>query len=245
MQNSVLKNLTLFLLTFFSSFSTLYSQSDQVILARADSLFIQKHYTQSFELYNTLFEKHRYTPTMLLKMAYIEEGLHQIARSAYYLNLYYLATRDEEALVKLEELANKYRLEGYASTEVDRIFSIYCQHHTTITWSLGAAIFFLITLLAVQRLQFKSKPYAAWSILLIVSIIFFVHLQASEGYSKAIIINNNTYLMDGPSAGASVIGIIREGHRVNVTGKSDIWLRVAWGEKEAYIKESNLLPVKL
>ncbi len=51
--------------------------------------------------------------------------------------------------------------------------------------------------------------------------------------------------MNGPSAGASVISIVRDGHRVQVLGKEDVWLKVQWGEGVAYIKENNLLPVKL
>ncbi|HET9052993.1 MAG TPA: SH3 domain-containing protein, partial [Cyclobacteriaceae bacterium] len=95
MQNRVLKivNLSLFLLLFPLALS---AQSNNPLLGRADSLFQQKRYIQSLELYQKLFEGHRYTPAMLLRMAYVEEGLNNIARAAYYLNLYYLATRDED-----------------------------------------------------------------------------------------------------------------------------------------------------
>lgn len=245
MQNSVLKFLTVLFFSVFILPTVLHGQSNDDLLLRADSLFLQKRYTQSFEIYHTLFEKQQYTPAMLLKMAYIQEGLNRISQSAYYLNLYYLATQDESALTKLEELADKYRLEGYTPGQFDPVFSIYSRYRELITILLISGFMMLFILIGVQRMRYHTKPYAAWSVLVVVSVLVIIHLNLSEGYSKAIIVNNNTYLMDGPSAGASVISIVRDGHRVRITGKKDVWLQVQWGEGEAYIKENNVLPVRL
>src|SRR5690349_2721164 len=120
MQNSVLKFLTSFALILCLSPLALGQPTNNPLLQRADSLFQQKRYTQSFEIYNTLFQSHRYSPAMLLKMAYVQEGLNRISQSAYYLNLYYLATQDESALTKLGELADKYRLEGYEPSRFEQ-----------------------------------------------------------------------------------------------------------------------------
>ena len=245
MQNSVLKFLITFLVIVLISATTSRGQSQPYFLLRADSLFQQKRYTQSFEIYNSLFQQQHYTPAMLLKMAYIQEGLNRISQSAYYLNLYYISTRDEAALTKLDELATKYRLEGYAADEFDRVYLLYDQYKNLITLTLFSVAVFLVTFCAIQRLRFHTKPYTAWSILVVLSALLFVHLYASNRHAQAIIMNNNTYLMDAPSAGASVIGIVRDGHRVQILGKKDVWLRVSWGESEAYVKESNLLPVRL
>ncbi len=245
MQNSVLKFLTVFCWLSAILLTPIICKAANDQLGHADSLFQQKRYTQSFEVYQKLFENKQYSPTMLLKMAYIQEGLNRIAQSAYYLNLYYLATQDDGAQSKLEELADKYRLEGYATNEIDRIFSIYYKFLNSITLGLVTIFVFLLILLVVQRLRFEVKPSATWAILLVVSVIFLIHLNFSNRYPKAIIVTNNTYLMDGPSAGASVVSIVRDGHRVTILGKKDVWLRVQWGESDAYIKESSLLPVKL
>lgn len=245
MQNSILKFLTLILLCVFASTNALYSKPTHPVLERADSLFQQKRYTQSFELYQNLFERKQYTPAMLLKMAYIQEGLNRISQSAYYLNLYYIATQDEAAAAKLEELATKYKLEGYETSEADRAYSIYQQNTMLITLGLVASIFFLLTLIAIQRLRFHRKPYVAFASIIILAVVCSVHLYFNDHYSKAIVTNNNTYIMDGPSAGASVVSIVRDGHRLTILGKKDVWMRVQWGESEAYIKENNLVTVKL
>jgi Bacterial SH3 domain len=243
MQKQGLKILIIIALAFFPVLS--YSQLNTNLLAKGDSLFQQKRYTQSFEIFRALFDNRQYSPAMLLKMAYIQEGLNHISQSVYYLNLYYIATQDKAALRKLEELAEKYNLEGYTPSEFDRAFAIYREHKTLITLSLVSVLIFFAVLVTIQRLRFQSKPYVSWSILLIFSVILLAHLNFSERNPQAIIISNNTYLMNAPSAGASVISIVRDGHRVQVIGKEDVWLRVTWGDSEAYVKESSLQEVRL
>ena len=204
----------------------LVTRGNKPLLAKADSLFQEKRYTQSLEIYQALFEDHHYSPAMLLKMAYIQEGLNRIAQSTYYLNLYYLATHDDSALTKLEELAGKYKLEGYSSDEISKIYSLYQQYKNLVTLVLASVI-------------------ATWCVLLLMSVVLLMHINLSDRFSQAIIVNNNTYLMDKPSAGASVIEIVRDGHRVKILGKKDVWIKVTWGDSEVYIKESSVLPIQL
>ena len=92
------------------------AQSHTAELKKADSLFQAKQYTQSFELYTSVLKEKQYSPAMLLKMAYIQEGLGHTSMSLYYLHLYYLASHDDQALTKMEEIASKNGLEGYQSS---------------------------------------------------------------------------------------------------------------------------------
>lgn len=245
MQNSFLKYLPIFLFVALCSPHSLTAQQQNSPLPQADSLFQQKRYTQSFELYRSIFEQHHYTPAMLLKMAFIEEGLNRIAYSAYYLNLYYLATQDDAAQVKLDELSQKYRLEGYETAETDRVFMLYRKHEANVTFALIALILFLFTFLCVQRLRYHKKATTPWVFLMVVSLLFLAHVNFGAGQAKAIITKNNTYIMTGPSAGASVLAVVRDGHRVTITGKKDVWVKVEWGDATGYIKETNVLPVIL
>src|SRR4051812_40914450 len=81
-----------------------FSQTSSHRLRTADSLFQAKRYTQSFEHYQEMLKQNQFTPAMLLKMAFIQEGLLHIGQSMYYLNLYFIATHDESALDKMNEL---------------------------------------------------------------------------------------------------------------------------------------------
>jgi hypothetical protein len=244
MQSRVLKfvKLSLFLLLFPLM---LNAQSNNPLLVRADSLFQQKRYIQSLDLYQKLFKEHRYTPAMLLRMAYVEEGLNNVSRSAYYLNLYYLATQDEDALVKLEELAIKNRLEGYVTDEIDGLRSFYLTHQELITYVLLGIAILAMAIALTQRLAMKNKPVGEFVTLCIITALFILHISQQSMWEKAIIAKDNTYLMAGPSGGASVMAIVRDGHRVEVLGKKDVWTKVKLGESEGYIRTSSLLPVKL
>lgn len=244
MQSRVLKivKLSLFLLLLTT---VSYAQLNNPLLVRADSLFQQKRYIQSLELYQKLFEDHRYTPAMLLRMAYVEEGLSNVSRSAYYLNLYYLATQDEDALTKLEELAIKNRLEGYVTDEIDGLRSFYLTHRDLITYILFGMGILACAIALTQRLVMKRKPIGEFVTLCMVTALFMLHISQQTMWEKAIVANDNTYLMNGPSAGASVLAIVRDGHRVDVLGTKDVWTKVKLGESEGYMRSSNLLPVKL
>lgn len=244
MQSQVLKivKLSLFLLIFSTAVS---AQSNNPMLVRADSLFGQKRYIQSLELYQKLFETHRYTPAMLLRMAYVEEGLNNVSRSAYYLNLYYLATQDDDVLVKLEELATKNRLEGYATDETDKMLSFYLTHRELITYILIVLATLTFAIALMQRLKFKNRPAGELVALSIITVLFVLHISQQTLWEKAIISKSNTYVMNGPSAGASVLSIVRDGHRVEVLGKKDVWTKIKLGESEGYVRTSSLLPVKL
>ncbi len=244
MQSRVLKfvKLSLFLLLFPIMLS---ARSNNPLLIRADSLFQQKRYIQSLDLYQKLFQDHRYTPAMLLRMAYVEEGLSNVSRSAYYLNLYYLATQDEDALVKLEELAIKNRLEGYATDEIDGLRSFYLTHRDLITYILLGIAIFALAIALTQRLAMKNKPVGEFVILCIVSALFILHISQQTIWAKAIVAKDNTYVMNGPSAGASVLSIVRDGHRVDVIGTQDVWTKIKIGGSEGYVRSSSLLPVKL
>jgi hypothetical protein len=241
MQNSVLK----ILITLLALSILVYGKAQPAELYQADSLFQQKRYTQSFELYRSVFDKHHYSPAMLLKMAYIEEALDHVASAAYYINLYFLLTHDSAALTKLEELARKNNLEGYQSSDSDRVYIFYQEYHQKISIGLATLALFAFITFIVQRVRSSQKKWITWSFTCILAALLLIHINWGGMRKQAIVAQNNTYLMDAPSAGASVVSIVRDGHRVSITGKKDVWVKVKWGEQDVYIKQANLLPVKL
>jgi hypothetical protein len=241
MQNSVLKNL----LTFFIVFIPALGMSQGYSLTKADSLFAQKRYTQSLDVYQTLFDNGHYTPAMLLKMAYVEEGLNHVSLAVYYLNLYYLATYDNAVLTKLSELAEKNKLEGFAATDSDWVLSFFNKNKYVLILGTFISSLLLITIVIVQRLRFKQQAWGTWTTCCIFLTATLVMLYTGTTTSHAIIGRNNSYLMEGPSAGASVLSILRDGHKVKITGKKDVWLKVKVGEKEGYLKEADLLALNI
>lgn len=241
MQTGILKILTLSVFVLGCVITWAQTPAD---LAKADSLFGKKQYTQSFEIYQNLFDQQHYSPAMLLKMAYIQEGLGHVSISLYYLNLYYLASGDEQVLHKMDEYATKNKLEGFAySSTTPWLFTLkkYQQH---ISWSFVSLIA-LFMAYQVYLVRKSSRSIAPAVFALLFCVLLGVQINISPAPEEAIVINANTYLMTGPSAGANVITQIEEGNKLKVLGKKDVWLKVEWFDQVVFVKENQVLPLTL
>jgi len=220
------------------------AQSPVESIAKADSLFIQKQYTQSLELYQEILNQHQYSKSMLLKMAFIHEGLGHLSESLYHLNLYYLASNDEQALIKMEEVAKKNRLIGYESNQKQLVYSILRKYNYVIVSVAMGLLIFLFALLVYQRKN-KKNPLPTALLMLIPTILLFLQINMGDKTDQAIVSTNSTYLMSGPSAGSSVVSIINEGHLLDILEKKDIWIHVKWMNQDAYLKEDQVFMVEL
>ena len=213
-------------------------------LGQADSLYEKKQYTQSLEHYQAILERGEYTPSMLLKMAYIEEGLGRVGQALYYLNRYYLATNDKLVLDKMEELSTKYNLKGYENSDAKVVLSFYHDYRESISVALAALTVFLLSLLFVWHKR-RKRSIAAGTLLAVILLTLALHINIGEKIPTGIIGEPDTYLMDGPSPGATVVSVIDEGHRVEVVGKVDVWYKVKWGEATVFVRDHDLLTAGL
>ncbi|HWA34508.1 MAG TPA: hypothetical protein VG737_10285 [Cyclobacteriaceae bacterium] len=234
-------NILFFLFITFSGFSA----DTPSLLTKADSLYAAKQYTQAFERYEVIFAGGRYSPAMLLRMAYIQEGLSHLGESLYYINLYFLASNDTQALKKMEELAEKNKLEGYQNSDSKKLQALLQEHFTTITLLLVAAALLMLALMFYLRTRKNIRPAFPATVLAFILVVLFIHINFSPMPDRGIVASPRTYLMSGPSAGSSLVAIIGEGHQLEIKGKKDVWLRVQWKDREAYVKEFLLKPVRL
>jgi hypothetical protein len=214
-------------------------------LKMADSLYVKKQYTQSLELYREIFQQHSYSPAMLLKMAYIEEGLGQNSLALYYINLYYEATHDDSALNKMEDMATKYNLKGYEFSRTDHTFAVIMDNKNAIITVLAAICLMLVAIMIYTVRKKKMRPYVSFSLFMLFVLLLIGFTNRDLTGQKGIILNAPTYVMSGPSPGAKVVGIISEGNRVPIRGRHDVWVKVQWAGKNAYVKENQVLEVKL
>jgi hypothetical protein len=245
MQRSYLKILLVFIALIITCFQLAQAQVSSFRLKTADSLYQSKRFTQSFEHYREILKQKQYSPAMLLKMAYIQEGLANIGEAMYYLNLYFLVTNDKAVQDKMEELAEKYNLQGYETTDADRVLTFYQDFYPYITYATAALIILFLASAFYTRGRLHRRPVVSAVFLMIFVTAFFVHLNFGSRVKTGIIASTSTYIMDGPSPGASLIEITGDGHRVEVIGKHDVWLKIKWHGNTAYIKEQSLLPVQL
>ncbi|MDW7694155.1 SH3 domain-containing protein [Flammeovirgaceae bacterium SG7u.111] len=219
--------------------SVLASSTSKELIDEGDSLFQKGNYTEAFSVYDQLLKANYYSPQMLLKMAYVKEALGDYTNTLYYLNLYYMYSADNRALTKMEELASAYDLKGYKLNDGERFLSFYYKSFKEI--NIGAIIVFLVILGFLIKNKIRKHNYLlpAFSLLILMGFFFFLNNFAVNG-NKGIVSNDETFLMDAPSAGARVVEKIKKGHRLKVIDEKDIWYKVAWDEEEAFVRKHNM-----
>ncbi|MEO1053049.1 MAG: SH3 domain-containing protein [Bacteroidota bacterium] len=227
------------------SFTSLGQEGDMSSsLGSADSLFEKKKYTESFEIYNSILETGQQASlSMLLKMAFIKEGLGDYGEALYYLNLYYLRTSNKEVAEKMEQLAEAQDIQGYSSSESDLVANLYFRFSDYIAFALSAFIVLVFSLMLRAKIKSnKDVKLAGIAIVLLLGVLFLM-VNFGKAYRKAVVAKPNTYLMSGPSSGSEVVDIIKSGHRVKVIAQEDVWLKIKWNDEVAYIKENNIKPL--
>lgn len=241
MQNRVFKFINLIFFGFVLISQTTVAQSVTGSINEADSLFAARRYTQSLRIYERIYnEEEQATPAMLLKMAYSTEAMDNLAKALLYLHDYYRLTSDEEVLKKMEALASVNGLEGFDMSQFDQAKKAVEDYKLQI---LGVLLAFALLILAmmfrkIQKHKAKS-PSLAVSLVIVLALVFYV-VNLNSNKTKALIMENNAYLMSGPSAAAELIEVVRQGHKVEVIGKKDIWYEIKWKGRRAYIRENNL-----
>jgi len=245
-QNQKPNLFALFLFSFISISFSAFCETPKEKLQLADSLFQQRKYTQSFELYENIYtQDKKASSAMLLKMAFIKEGLGDYTNALYYLNLYYLKTYNKRVLKKMENLAEQNKLSGYNYDDVEFFLNIYHKFQFQINLLILTLILLFFAMMLYQKRTSNQRSHTPGIvyICLLVTLLFLNNFVRER--PQAIITSADAYLMKGPSPGADVIDVVSKGHRVDILGKEDVWVKISWNEHSAYIKSFNLKPVRL
>ncbi|TAF31339.1 MAG: SH3 domain-containing protein [Cytophagales bacterium] len=232
----------LIFLSLLLSFSLAEAKDFDKELVEADKLFEQKKFTEAFKRYETLLTSESYSPQMLLKMAFIKEGLADYASALYFLNLYYRYNSDSDVLQKMVEISDKYELKGYDYSDLDYFIALYNQ----LKWIVCT----LVVLLSVYFLSsaFKSKEKRVaqnWLFAQVVLLALFVGIHNFAVLEPTgIIRSSQVYAMRAPSAAASVHSVLGKGHRIRILEEKDIWYKVLWEGEISYVRKHHLLVVR-
>lgn len=206
-------------------------------LSRADSLFRVGAVGDAASLYESAIASGKaVTDPMLLKLAYAYEQQNNIPRLLYYLEVYFERHPNEAVLRKMNDIARAHGLVGYEADDLNYFYLFYKQYGTyLLLFGLGLGVYVVgVLLLKTQRKEPASKRYK-WVILFyLVGLLLFANLP--EGYQSGITSRDRVYLRSEPSAAATVTEVIGRGHKVNILGSEDIWLRVFWNNKLYYVR---------
>jgi len=242
MQRPLLKFVCFFILLLCFSFNT--SADDQATLHRADSLFEVKRYTESLQLFESLYAKGLSSKAMLLKMAYIYEGLENKSESLFYLNSYFLRSKDKLALQKMEEIASKNSLAGYDTMETDILYALYQRNFLPLLLILASFILLVLAFAFYQKQSKQLNKSLLIILMLIPSMLLALHVNIGVKWKKAVVMQDATVLMKGPSAAAGVLNVVPAGTRFDVVNKTDSWLVVKTPKGRAFVKESALRKIE-
>lgn len=245
-----MQTLRLFLFSFFLCYclfagNSLYAQDYFAKVRTADSLFKQRKYTESFQLFEDVLTKDKYfTYRMLLQMAYIKEGMDDYASALYYLNVYYANNPEQKVLDKISELASKYKLRGYKPNDVEYLMALYRQNQVFLLVFIFSIFILFLAYLIYRKLKNKDILYPAIALSFAVMIFFLLFNYYGIDIRKGIIKNEKIFLMNAPSAGADLLQTLQKGDCVSVTDETDVWYKVKWEEQDAYIRKNNVYLVE-
>ncbi|MGB3467510.1 MAG: hypothetical protein WBA74_19650, partial [Cyclobacteriaceae bacterium] len=160
------------------------------------------------------------------------------SNALYYLNVYFKETLDKKALSKIEELADRKQLRGYADAETayynELFFSYYKYGIAFILVMLSLAILF-----AARHTARGNNPVVLIILLILLLPAAFAFNFDFEG-QEAIVINEVTYFMDGPSGSANVALTLSKGHKLTIKETQGVWAKVVWNDDTFYVRRSNL-----
>lgn len=222
---------------------TAFSQETELNLASGDKAFEAGNYAEALKNYElVLHQGKQYSEAMLLKMAFIKEKEKDIPTTLYYLHLCYAKTTREVILQKIIELAEDNKLKGHKPTDIRYLFFLFEKH---IVLSV-----FVVLLLIVGAGGFifmrgqKGYEILFPSILIALASLTFLYVYDFGKPQNRCLVKQKAILMDSPSAGAIQVDMIDKGHCLEIVGKTDIWYKVDYQDKTAYLRESNvwLLP---
>lgn len=224
-------------LLFFGSFFNSFANED--LQSQADSLFAQQKYTEAFQVYEQIFQAGRYSESMLLKMAFIKDGLGNYVDALYYLDLYYKNSADKSVVGKIEEISNEKNLAGYSYNDSHFFIALLNKYRGQLQLLLIVMALFLAVYIYKKR-QLNEKPISAsvFQLLTLAALLFLANNSYENTYG--IISQNSTLLRNGPSAGAEPVEMINKGHKVTVLARSSVWTKINWEGEEVYLRNGKI-----
>jgi hypothetical protein len=207
-------------------------------LPLGDKAFHDKDFPKAFIFYKDVWQQKKYTDAMLLKMAFIKEGNKEYAESLYYLQLYYAKNTQESVLQKIIEIAEDNKFKGHKPSDIRYLFFLFDKYFVfllafSVLFVAGASVFLYLRSQKGYEILFPT-------ILLGLFTCGFLYVYDFGKPKNRCIVKQKAMLMESPSAGATQVDMIEQGNCLEIKGKKDIWYKVNYNDKDAYIRESNL-----
>jgi hypothetical protein len=218
------------------------AQPGALKLQKADSAFVAGAYLPAFQLYRQVLRQHAVaSPRMLLRMAYVQDGLGHYPAALYYLSMAHKRQPNLATWRKMVALARDRRLTGYPDTWRQDLHLLVQRYYYP---GLQILLIGAVTggmLLLLRRGRLSRGWWVSYGTYLLLTGTYLLGLAPER---VALVARPRAALMSGPSAGSSWLTTAAAGDRLLVQGRHDTWYRVQWQGQDAYIRTQDLLLVQ-
>ncbi len=225
----------------FMSVTTLAQTAVTDSLRRADSLFAAGDQANAARLYETaLAEGHTATDPMLLKLASAHEQQNDVPRQLYYLGVYFERHPDDAVLRRMNDIARANNLSGYETDDLNYFYLFYRKYGIYFLLFLLIPAGYVFSVLMLKRVKNEEIPGRQKWIVFAYLLLLLIFTNLPEGVQSGITSQDRVLLRTDPSAAAPAAEVIGRGHKVNILGTEDIYLRVLWHNELYFIRRDNV-----
>ena len=207
---------------------------------RADSLFVRGQYAAAAPAYRALvWRQRRASPQLLLRMAYAQQQLGHAPAALLYLSLAQARQPRVGTWRQLAALAGQHRLVGYPATWQQELrVQVQRYYYPGLQGLLAGAVAGAVWLLWRRSGRGTWLGYALY----VGGLGAYLHLLRPA--PAGLVARPGAALMAGPGAGAAWLSTAAVGDRLTVLGQQDIWLRVQWQQRVAFVRAADVLVVE-
>ncbi|MBD2770059.1 hypothetical protein IC235_19400 [Hymenobacter sp. BT664] len=208
-------------------------------LRQADSLFAAGQYAAAMPPYKQqVWQQRRASPELLLKMAYAQQQLGHYPAALLYLSLAQAREPRVRTWRQLAALAAQHRLVGYPVTWQQEL-RVQVQRY----YYPGLQVLLAIAVASAIWLLWRRASRSTWLGFGVYTGLLGIYLHLLRPQPAGLVARAGAALMAGPSAGAPWLSTAAIGDRLLVLGREDIWYRVEWQQRVAFVREADLVVV--
>ena len=219
--------------------SSFFCENSYSSTQKADSLFNLKKYSESKILYDSIFYKeNKYSNSMLLKMATIEESLDNYEKSIYYLELFQKNKNENKVLDKINDIVDDKNLNGFENSDKKIFINIYKKYRSNILALLLTliSIIFIVNLVRYFRKNVINFVLPFFYISSLLSLLI-INIKPP---SDAIVFKDYTFIMKEPSSGSDLYSILNKGDKLIVSKDLEVWYEIILNGKKRYVRKKNV-----
>jgi hypothetical protein len=214
-------------------------------LGQCDSLFDAGLYTAALQGYEILYKGDRIaTNAMLLKMAYIYEGMGDYTMCLYMLHKYYNRNPDHEVLRRMAELAAKHEIGGYTYKEEAYILSLYKLYEKELLQVGVLLSAVLCVAIGVGKWRRGSVSFGLVFFFLLAVLFTAVVVNRSVEKEYGIVMQDGIWIYEAPASGSSAFLRLARGTRVELGSITDKWYKATIEDKRVgFVNMFHVQPV--